>query len=69
MRMLRQRLNAYYIASAEYFDRGQMSQILRLSLAQLGPPHNPRLRAKAAETRQLIRLLPDLCRENAGHFR
>eukprot|EP00959_Pyramimonas_sp_CCMP1952_P456646 9473511-Pyramimonas_sp.AAC.1 len=65
---LRRRLRSYYIANAVLFQRGNMSKLFRITAKMLGKPSNPRLHCKAAECRQLIKLLPDLCRENASLF-
>ena len=46
--------------------RGEMSAIGKLSEAMLGPLATPRLKAKAAETRNLCPLLPQLCAEHAA---
>eukprot|EP00959_Pyramimonas_sp_CCMP1952_P277734 5805525-Pyramimonas_sp.AAC.1 len=50
---LRRRMKAYYLANAALFARGSQSRTFRVNLKMLGDVHQPRLRAKAAETRHL----------------
>ena len=65
---LRRRMKAFYIAEHELHERTP-TKIFRVTLKQLGFfAEHYRLRAKAAETRHLIRLLPDLCREFPACF-
>ena len=68
MKFLRRRMKSYYIANQAVLKRGQMSQIFKISLKMLGPRDNPRLHAKAAETRQLVGLLPELRKEHPQFF-
>ena len=62
LKHLRRRIWAYYQSIA--LPRGTRSAIGRLSLAQIGPLAKPRLSAKAAETRNLVPLLVQLCEES-----
>ena len=59
---LRRRLSAYYRSLVR--PRGTMSQIGKLTLPMLSSLAKPRLKSKAAECRNLIPLLPQLCAEN-----
>ena len=61
---LRRRMSAYY--KTQRRPRGQMSQIGKLTLPMLSSLRLPRLKSKAAECRNLIPLLPQLCTENPG---
>ena len=59
---LRRRMRVYYKTCRR--ARGTMSAIGRLTLKMLGSTTKPRLAAKAAETRNLVPLLAQLCGEN-----
>ena len=60
---LRRRIRAYYNSMPR--ARGTMSAIGKLSLKMLGhETDHPRLAAKAAETRNLMHLLPQICLES-----
>jgi hypothetical protein len=61
---LRRRMRSYYKTLKR--PRGTMSAIGRLTLLMLGKLKEPRLKAKAAETRNIIPLLTQLCAENSG---
>ena len=64
---LRRRLWAFYKSEDRAsHEQGKRTKIGKLTLKQLGPHAKPRLRAKAAETRHLVPLLVQLCRENPG---
>ena len=63
IRHLRRRLAVYYKSLGR--SRGTMSAIGNLTLLMIGPNTNPRLKAKAAESRNLVPLLTQLCSENS----
>ena len=65
MRHLRRRLKVYY--RVRMVGKKNMSRIQHLSWNQTDGDH-PRLKAKAAQTRQLMPLLPILCRENRRYL-
>ncbi|CAK0840011.1 unnamed protein product, partial [Prorocentrum cordatum] len=63
---LRRRIRAYYLANPQV-----TSKIDKISLKMFMPSKetaHPRLRAKAAETRWLVPLMPLLCRESYRHL-
>lgn len=62
LRHLRRRMWAYY--KTQKRNRATMSQIRKLTLPMLGNLRQPRLRAKAAETRNLVPLCVSLCQES-----
>ena len=62
LKQLRLRLRAYYEGVKR--ERGKMSQIGRLSIPMRSTVATPRLKAKAAESRNLVDLLPLLCEEH-----
>ena len=62
LKALRVRLRTYYRGVRR--ERGRMTCIGRLSMPMLGPVANPRLKAKAAESRNLVPLLSVLCDEH-----
>ena len=66
LKHLRRRLWAYYASLPR--NRGRMSAIGKLTSKMLGTTAQPRLKAKAAESRNLVRLLPQRCRENPDCF-
>eukprot|EP00969_Alexandrium_andersonii_P105135 4638949-Alexandrium_andersonii.AAC.1 len=53
---------AHYKSSPR--TRGSMSAIGKLPMKMLGKAADPRLKAKAAESRHLLGLCPQLCAEN-----
>ena len=63
---LRRRMYAYYRTLPR--ARGTMSAIGKLSMKMLGEQDKPRLKAKAAETRNLIPLLVQICAENRPYL-
>ena len=64
VKWLRRRMLAYYKTRPK--TRGKQSAIGKLTEPMLGPVNNPRLKAKAAETRNLCPLLVELCAEHRG---
>ena len=62
MKHLRRRIRQYY--SEHPRGRGGMSASGRLTCPMLSKPAAPKLKAKAAETRNLLGLCPAICREN-----
>ena len=62
MKHLRRRMRAFYRTRPR--ARGEMSAIGKLTEGMLGQMATPRLKAKAAETRNLCPLLPQLCAEH-----
>eukprot|EP00959_Pyramimonas_sp_CCMP1952_P463672 9485341-Pyramimonas_sp.AAC.1 len=64
---LRRRIRAHYLATGANRKRGAKSMIGRLTLKMFQPAKAgsvPRLKAKAAESRNLVPLLPLLCQEH-----
>ena len=70
MMQLRRRMWAYYRSCDR--NRGSMSAIGKLTMPMLTSIRQPRLKATAAESRHLVPLLDQLCREHpqllAGHL-
>ena len=62
MKHLRRRSWAFYKSQGR--PRGSLSAIGKISFKMLGPTSKPRLKAKVAESRSLLPLVPQLCREN-----
>ena len=61
------RIKAFYITQ-QAVAQTNLSKIDKLSLNMLGPAKKPRLRAKAAESRHLFPLLPELLRTHGVLF-
>ena len=64
MKFLRKRIRKYYGEQSR--SRREMNAIGRLTYPMLSKPALPKLKAKAAETRNLLPLCPLICRENMG---
>ena len=61
LKMIRRKMKKFYKERPR--DRGTKTEIGKMTMAMLGTRKSPRLKAKAAETRNLLELMPQLVRQ------